>query len=313
MDITPQSLDSFFYGLDARYNAYFERTPIWWDRLATLIPSTTASQRHWWTAQIPRFREWLGERIIRNVAQRSQELFNKDWELTEGIPRNQLQDDQVGALMMAVAQMGERAKKLPDDILTRTIQSGNVTPCWDGANFFDTSHPVSPGNSTLGTYSNNFLSTPFNLNNFVAVRQAMVGTLGEDGKPLEVMPNLLIVPPQLEIAAKQLLNGQIVAPASAFGINAAGVQQSNVLTGTCDVLVVKEFGNDPNTWYMADVSKGMLPFVWQLRQAPKFQNLTADSDPNVFWRKQYVYGADARGNAGYGMPFIITRATANSS
>ena len=205
--------------------------------------------------------------------------------------------------------MGQQAKKWPDDVLVSLMQSGISTACYDGQNFFDPSHPVAVGNTSAGTYQNNFTSTPLNATNYQLVRQAMASYVGEDGKPLMIQPRTLIVPPQLEIQAKQIVSASMIAPSGAFGINAASGMQTNVLVGTADVVVIPELANDPTTWYLADNTHPVRALIWQLRKAPEMVSLTGATDSNVFYRRKYVYGIYSRGNAGFGLPFLMARAT----
>jgi phage major head subunit gpT-like protein len=44
--------------------------------------------------------------------------------------------------------------------------------------------------------------------------------------------------------------------------------------------------------------------VFQNRQNPEFVSKDDPTDDNVFMRRQFVYGVDARGNAGYSLPFL---------
>jgi phage major head subunit gpT-like protein len=54
-------------------------------------------------------------------------------------------------------------------------------------------------------------------------------------------------------------------------------------------------------WFLLDTTKSIKPFIWQDRKPfqliPKF-SLT---DPQVFWNKEFQWGVDGRGNAGYGL------------
>ena len=54
-------------------------------------------------------------------------------------------------------------------------------------------------------------------------------------------------------------------------------------------------------WFLLDTSKLIKPFVFQKRRDYKLTSLVKEEDPNVFMRKEYIYGVDARVNAGYGM------------
>ncbi|MGN6777577.1 Mu-like prophage major head subunit gpT family protein [Rhizobium sp.] len=54
-------------------------------------------------------------------------------------------------------------------------------------------------------------------------------------------------------------------------------------------------------WYLIDDTQVIKPMIWQSRKPIKLTQMFSESDPNVFWRDEYVWGADTRGNAGFGL------------
>lgn len=72
-----------------------------------------------------------------------------------------------------------------------------------------------------------------NAANYTAARAAMTSFTNDEGVPLGIMPNLLVVPPSLEAAARELLNADFV-----LGDATAGGSKSNVWKGTAELLVV---------------------------------------------------------------------------
>lgn len=54
-------------------------------------------------------------------------------------------------------------------------------------------------------------------------------------------------------------------------------------------------------WYLIDARRPIKPLVYQPREALNFVRLDRPEDPNVFFRKTYVYGIDGRYNAGFGL------------
>src|SRR5687768_5562618 len=100
MQLTPASLEAAFYTFDARFASATAQTPTWWQKLATKVPSTSRENRYSWMAELPRFREWIGERYVHNLAARAASIINKDWELTVEVDRNDIEDDQLGMYQM---------------------------------------------------------------------------------------------------------------------------------------------------------------------------------------------------------------------
>ncbi len=113
-----------------------------WEKLATLVPSTTGVETYAWIGEFSRLREWIGDRQINRMRNYGYTLANKKFEGTEGIPREYVEDDTYGIMMPKFKDMGYAAATHPDEMLFSLLAAGFTTPCYDGQNFFDTDHPV---------------------------------------------------------------------------------------------------------------------------------------------------------------------------
>ena len=60
-------------------------------------------------------------------------------------------------------------------------------------------------------------------------------------------------------------------------------------------------GGTGTAWYLLDTTRMMKPIILQKRKDYNFVAMQSETDENVFMRKEYVYGVDARLNAGYGL------------
>lgn len=58
-------------------------------------------------------------------------------------------------------------------------------------------------------------------------------------------------------------------------------------------------GNGP-AWYLLDVTRALKPIILQKRKDFSFVAKDKETDDNVFGLNEYVYGADARANVGFG-------------
>ena len=113
------------------------------------------------------------------------------------------------------------------------------------------------------------------------------------------MPNLLVVPPSLEIIAKTIVSATLTTNGG-----------TNVLQSLASVLVIPELEANPTEWYLLDTTRGIKPFVFQLRRAPRFTPRTNVNDDNVAHLRELHFLADARGAAGYALPFLAVKAKA---
>lgn len=59
-------------------------------------------------------------------------------------------------------------------------------------------------------------------------------------------------------------------------------------------------GGGGTPWFLLDVSRSLKPIILQKRRDFQFTALDNLTDQNVFMNKEFIYGADARANTGFG-------------
>ena len=62
-------------------------------------------------------------------------------------------------------------------------------------------------------------------------------------------------------------------------------------------------------WYLVDTSRPIKPFIFQLRKAVQLVQMFQDTDPEVFMRRQFLFGVDCRYAAAYGMWQLAYKST----
>jgi len=142
--VTPALVSALFVGFKSEFNSIFDKTPTDWAKVATLISSSTRENVYAWLGQFPQFREWVGERVLRDMKAHGYSIVNKKYESTVGLSRTDIEDDQVGVYKPLLSEMGRAAKVFPDELVFGLLAQGHMTACYDGQNFFDTDHPVYP-------------------------------------------------------------------------------------------------------------------------------------------------------------------------
>lgn len=299
-------LRAFFLGLDTSFMQALQLQVPLWSKVASLKTSTTEEEVYAWHALLPEMREWVGERQFLSLASRYQTIKNRDFERSFEVPQNVIEDDRGGIFSGLPAELGRVAGLWPDQLVFDAIAAGTSQLAHDGQYFFDTDHPVNPDDPNSAVQSNKFDysgSGGFTGANLADARSKMASLKADSGSPLEVRPNILLVPPAQEFAAKQLMHTETVGVA--IGSAAAAVQ--NVLKGSMEVVVAPRLAGTPNVIYLLDCSRGTKPFIFQQRKAPQFVYRDRPTDPNVFLRKELQFGVDARGAAGYGPWFFAAR------
>lgn len=298
MVITSQSLQGMKSGFNALFNkAYTETTPQY-EKVAMVVPSSGADETYGWLGQLPALREWIGEREIHNLTATGYTIKNKDYELTISVGRNDIADDKIGIYSPLFQEMGVSAKMHPDELIFSLFAAGFTNICYDGTAFFSSRHPMTEKSND---FQSNMGTQKLSPQSYEAARSQMMTIKGESGKSLKIIPDLLVVSPQKEATARQILFADLIAG------------NTNVNKNTSDLLVVPELADTPEYWFLLSTKRAIKPFIFQMREKPRFVSKTQDNDDNVFFQNAFLYGCNARYNAGYGLWQLAYGSTGNDS
>lgn len=216
MIINRQNLNMLFTGYKASFQNAFAGVKPDFMPFTLEVPSVNSTEQYGWLGNSTAFREWLGDRVIQNLALHDYSIKNKSFENTVGVPRESIEDDSFGLFNPLMGQLGQDSANHPSTLIYDLLAGGFSNTCYDGQFFFDTDHPVT---------------------------------------------------------------------------NKAGAEVS-----------VSNFqGGAGTAWYLLDTTRVMKPVILQKRKNYNFVSMDKETDENVFMRKEYIYGVDARLNAGYGL------------
>jgi phage major head subunit gpT-like protein len=115
--------------------------------VAMTVPSTSAQINYKWLGSLPGMREWIGDRVIQNLSAHDFTIANKDFELTVGVDRNDIMDDQLGVYTPMFQNMAYMAAIHPSQLIYGLLKQGFTQKCYDGQYFFDSDHPVGDGDN----------------------------------------------------------------------------------------------------------------------------------------------------------------------
>ena len=197
----------------------------------------------------------------------------RNYELAQGImvERRLVDDDQFN-------QINRRASNMADAFQTpRETDAANVfinaftdsgtnrmgasTNGADGVGLCSAAHPHSPRNSNSTQANEGTLA--LTIDNLDTTRQAMRNFTDDKGQLLGINPDMLLVPPELERTATQLVAERaIYEPGSAqFDVN--------MFSGRFRPVVWNRL-TDSNAWFMIDSTLMKQHLIWQNRIMPEF-------------------------------------------
>lgn len=281
MVINPQTLRGIYVAFNTLFNKVFEAQKPTYEKIATVVPSTTDAETYAWLGDIPGMREWVGDREIQNLSGSEYTIKNKDFELTVGVPRNAIEDDKVAIYNPSVQMLGESAAMHPDELVYALLASGFATKCYDGKPFFSDAHEV--GDKA----TSNLMHEALTPEAYRKARASMMNLKNAKGRSLGLVPDLLVVPPALEGMARDILLADFINGTK------------NTMTGTAEIHVEPRLTSD-KAWFLLSTKRPIKPLIYQQRKKAKFVSITEETSPNVFMSKTFIYGADSRGNVGFG-------------
>jgi phage major head subunit gpT-like protein len=141
---------------------------------------------------------------------------------------------------------------------------------------------------------------------YAGVRSNMQQTKADNNRVLGVMPDTLIVPPQLEDVGRSILESEMIAGSTFAGATNVGAV-TNIYRGSAKLVVIPELANQATTWYLACTQRPIKPMIFQQRQAPQFVYKNQPTDDNEFWNREFIYGVDARGEVALTLWFLMAR------
>lgn len=289
MIVNKQSLSAIFINLKTIFNNNFAAAPTQWSKVAMEVPSTGKQNDYAWLSNFPKMRKWIGEKAVKALSASKYTVVNDDFEATVEVDRNDIEDDNLGIYKPQAEMAGFSAAQLPDELVFAAVDAGFSKECYDGQFFFDTDHPVGKGVvSNKGTAPLSCDTLAAARASYGAARTAMGKFKDDEGRPLNVRPNILLVPPALEDTANLLMT-----------VDKLEDGKPNPYKNTAEVVVAPWLTSD-TAWFLLDTSKPIKPFIYQPRKKPVFVEQTDTQADDVFSRRKFKFGAEARAAAGYG-------------
>lgn len=302
LQITPSTIRDLRVAINLTLTKGRGMAKPFWSRLAAKVSANTKHVSLPLHAATARLRRWDGERKVIGGKAYDYRVTPDRFELTLGIPVEEIEDDNIAAWTNTILDMGVQIELWPDDLVAAVLLAGESGLGFDSKAFFANDHSLKVGT----TIDNLFGSTTLTKENVAAVIAEMKGWVGEDGRPLRVEPTLLVAPPALEDKALEICQNNLIA--KVFGSNTAAAGIDNTLRGRLEPLILPELaadaGGSDDDWYVMDTSKPTKPLVFVERVAPTVTNKNSSNDDNVFNDDEIRVGVRARGAAGYG-PFWL--------
>lgn len=288
MIVNKATIAAVFMTLKTTFLNAFDAAPSQWQQTAMLVPSGSSQNDYTWLSKFPKMRKWIGDKAIKALEAFKYTVVNDDWEATVEVDRNDIEDDTLGIYAPQAQMAGWSAKQLPDELVADLKNGAFANVCYDGQYFYDADHPVAGASvSNKGVVVLSAASGVLAEASYGVARTAIMSFKDDDGRPLALTPDTLEVGPALETTGRRLVEMERLAD-----------DTPNPYKGTAK-LVVNPRLTSTTAWFLHVTSMPVKPFVYQERKAPNFVEQTDEQNDNVFMRKKFRFGAEARAAGGY--------------
>ena len=256
------------------------------------MTSQSASESHNWLGTVPGFSEWTDQRKVKSLRAENITLVNKDYANAIEINKNDILDDRLNVITPRINQLAQKAALHYGQLAVEAMIAGFVTTsqfgaAYDGAAFFSATHQDG-GPVQSNTAGGAALSSAA----YFAGRASMWSLTDDEGDPLGIKPDTLIVGPSQEELGLQLTQADLVA--------SGGAGVTNVAKRTANLLVSPRLvGAAANHWFLVSMAQTIRPIILQIRENI-FSDFVTEGELN--WKsKKQLFGAQGRHVVGYGL------------
>lgn len=292
------------------YFARLETNPglSWVGGLANMFGSDQSSETYAFLGQSPTFREWIGGRQAKGLAQNSMIIRNKHFESTLEIAVKDARRDKTGQIMARVQDFADRSVTHWASLLSSLLLNGASTICYDGQYYFDTDHVEGKSGTQSNSIQVDISALPCLVHGAVTApsveefQQAMLAGIAQilsfkddQGEPMNENATEFIV--------KVPMSLYLTATAAVTAITTAALQQNlnpNLIAGmNIKVVMNPRLSAWTDQFSIHRTDSPIKGFICQEEQDVALK-VKAEGSEYEFDHDAWQFGLDAWRNAGYG-------------
>ena len=261
--------------------------------------------------------------LVRNAT----EVQIKPYGVGYNVDRTDFFNDIYGTLANVPRNIARPMMKLPDILLAALLRNGKTITDYTGTFAFSAAKPKSVNGAISGTYSNLYTGRQLTAQNLSFVISEMMARVNEDGLNLGLMPDTLIVPPNLYGAAIQAVEMRNNVYSGTAGAGNLWPGQANSTAAVGDnwiahtgfikqIISLPELTQggasiDTTSWYVAECMNadhgGAVGLLCALEEGFEFlSNLSPDS-PEVFYNNRFAWAGQRYAGVGFGLTQYLSR------
>jgi phage major head subunit gpT-like protein len=278
-----------------------------WQQFAMFQDSDGEQTTYEWFGTVPQMQDVSHDQVsLRGLDEYNFSIANREYQAAIEVSRMALERDRLNLILPRIAQLSGEAARHPGQLIFELVEDN--PDAYDGTAFFADTRVIGESANIDNDLSGAWTDSVAEFQNaLAAAREAMRLFQDDRGRPMNLLPNAIMVPPALEQLAWQALN-----------VNQAGNQDRNVvpstttgvLSGAGYAVIVNPYLSDADDFYTFHLGgPAMRPFVWQVEKRPV---LESDTDPmtreNIL-KRNFLYSVYGRYNVGVTDPRLAVKLT----
>ena len=270
----------------------FDKSDGLYKRICTIFNSDTDRENYNWMGSVPVMSEWADVRKLFGLKTYGDyELINKHYEATLEVDRDTIDDDKYGMIAPRIKGLSRRAIRFFNEKVFGCLDdNGNA---YDGAAMFGTSREIGESGTISNQLSGAYTGSESEVRTALGAAITAMRKFKDDrGVPMNLVPDLIVCPPDIELLIRQALKPGVsgVERAEAGYFNQANIIASPWIDAATD------------DFYVLCTKTEVNPILLQIRKNPEFVALDDPKSEHVFKQRTFLYGVDDRFQIGYGDP-----------
>ena len=287
----------FLAGVRTNFRALYEREfqaaqgLQGWTRLVLEQPSDGELNTYNWFGTVPLMQNVThGTVELAGLLPDNFSLTNQEYQAAIEVERAAFERDRLGLITPRVQQLGGEAARHPGQLIMQHVL--NNDNAFDGSSFFADTRTI--GNSAnIDNQLTGTGTTVAQIQTDLGAAVAQMRVFEDDqGRPMNLRGNTIMIPPELEQLMFQALNR-----VSGDNVNAPviPVTDDGIWAASGYNVMVNPYLTDPNNWYLFHVGMGaMKPFIFQVEKRPVLESDTNPNDRNTILARTFVYSVYGR-------------------
>ncbi|MCL2777725.1 MAG: Mu-like prophage major head subunit gpT family protein [Polyangiaceae bacterium] len=212
---------------DNRYDSALKAgpAPTWRSELVPTIPLGSPDTRFPISIITAKYREFEGEHRFRDIQDKTVDVKTLEYDAgyEESVLNLTTNPFAASRWSAAPSRLVAADSRKQDELVRQLLAVGTTTPCYDGANFFDTQHLANPFDPKSLTWSNyQPVAKDFTvLGDLQGEVTAMMSVPDENGDELGVDPDTILVGTARYRKVSDFLNQSLIASGPTAGVPAA--------------------------------------------------------------------------------------------